>query len=148
VFRNFIVDSGTDLTHLTGQTDFSNDGNDDDDPDNDLGCISCILRLCRTRNFTILCRSWVWRHRLLPLCSVLKDMGLSDDDSFVCRGAPLILIPNYSTDLWFPSEPDFSQPRRVWHTLSRSYFHTLCAKHMEGLNTACLYLNIHIRFIS
>jgi hypothetical protein len=34
-----------------------------------------------------------------------------DDDGFVCRGAPLILIPSYSTDLWLPSEPDFSQPR-------------------------------------
>jgi hypothetical protein len=71
VFRNFIVDSGAALTHPTGQNDFSNDGNDDDDPENDLGSISYILRLCRTRNFTILCQSWAWNHHLLPLCSVL-----------------------------------------------------------------------------
>jgi hypothetical protein len=75
VFHNFVVACATDLTHPTGETDFSNDGNDDDGPRNDLGCISCILRLCRTQNFTIICRSWVWRHRLLPLWSVLEDMG-------------------------------------------------------------------------
>jgi len=43
VLHNFIVDSGTDLTHPTGQTDFSNDGNNDDDPRNDLGCIASYV---------------------------------------------------------------------------------------------------------
>jgi hypothetical protein len=75
VFRNFIVDSGTDLTPPTGQTDSSNDDKGNGDPYNDLGCVCRILRLCRTQNFTILRWSRVWRHRLLPRHGVLGDMG-------------------------------------------------------------------------
>jgi hypothetical protein len=148
VFRNFIVDSATNLTHPTGQPDFSNDGNHDDDPHNDLGCISCILRLCHARNFTMLRQSWVWRHRLLPLCGDLQDMGDIRRRQLRLLRCAADSYSNYSTDLWLQFEPDFRPPRHVWHSLSRSYFHALCAEHMEKcLNTARSYPDIHVLFL-